>query len=318
MPVVRNGRHPPPESNASGSNFDLSEDANLYSEDGQPAIRDTPRSRGKRTVVQDSDEEDTLAIPQQDYISRSGRSTKRKILMAESDDDFGAAPRASTSRKIPRRRSSNNDFVASDEEEEMSDSEADYGARRPAASRHQGLIQRKAKRKQEEEDQRRRLAAQAKKPSRRNTRNSRAALDTENDDYIPEPEDEEDRQYTFRARKKHVNYVLPTIEQINAEAAKNLNTRRDRSDFIKPKKSKNLPFSMSGRQLDALFGNKPETSDDEARTPRKRGLFGAPGMFGGTGGMLSGGGMDMNGTPGNFGRVGNQSRLLLTLRVTSD
>lgn len=325
LPPATNGRpRDIPDAELSGSQFDAgsqldAEEEDLFSEDGQPdkpPPRTTPKGKGKRTVVADSDDDfDALAIPEEDYVSRSGRSTKRKILMDDSEEDEYGAPPRKTALKKPRRRNSNNDFVAHDEEDDETDLEADYGSRR-ITTKNRDLINRKAKRAREEEEQRRRLAAQANKSFRRNTRNSRATVeDTENEAYIPEEEDDEDRQYSFRARKKQVNYILPTLEQINAEAAKNLNTRRDRTDFIKPKKQKGLPFSMSGRQLDALFGNKPETSDDDA-TPRKRGPFGPPGMFGGTGGMLSGGGMDLSGTPGNFGRVGG-SELSLSLFLLS-
>ena len=132
--------------------------------------------------------------------------------------------------------------------------------------------------------------------------------------------DSKGRDYKFRKRAE-VNYSLPAMFGLNPDGTPMQLAESDKvKEKPKKKKSgyggpKHLPFSMSGKQLSNLFGDPPDSSDeDDPSTPKRNGLYGGPGPLA-TGGTAA---MDFGaGTPSNLGKVsGATSKLFSANRDT--
>ena len=238
-----------------------------------------PKSRSKRRIQDTDEEEDEAeynvrgAIKKQRYTSRSGRTTARRVLVEDSDDDefdlkgstrqTRSAPGSASRYSRPSRTL--NGFVEDDEADAI-DSEADFDldpARREAQRRNQINKERQAEKRRQQEAARELDGDRfATKPKGRSTRNSRAAaIEEDNDTSYQDTHDSDDgRSYSFRRRDKEVNYAIPTLE--SALETKSFSNVRH-TNGPRPKKNK-LPLNMTGRQLERFFSGRTAGGGDSS------------------------------------------------------
>ncbi|GAA96394.1 hypothetical protein E5Q_03061 [Mixia osmundae IAM 14324] len=287
-------------------------------------------SRGRPTKKIKYDEDDEKPLGHEEDDEEEDEQPVRRLRRPQAhsrqlpqDDDYGSPPRVR-----PRERLRRSSWLAEDEEE--MDSEDEWGSQRKSRRLKLTAQAKEARRRQEEAE-----ARELRRTRRQPVRSTRYDSYHQQDEDEPiEDEEEEDeptidydrldrrpgnkddslsnsrsssRGYGLR-RRNEVNYALPTMEQLEAEAYRDSKEERKAAKRKAKERAVNQQFNATLEDLQRAIGAEPmqdSDSSDDGASPRKQAA--ARAQAAASGGLFAAGAGTINdstlGAPKNFGKV---------------